>query len=134
MAAQLYTTKNRELTSADAKLLLSEYAKLQGEAVAFLNKASQKYNNCSTPADLAAATGEVDAQYRKLSAAMHMFNFAVRFVDMKQVATAELGMCGKDGERHVSALIDGRPQDYTMPIHPTYAGSEAIANQIVANR
>lgn len=98
-------------------------------------------NNTTCPVNVAGAAPRIPAsaigdiegalQNRQRQAAA---NSGARFVDMKQVTTAELGMCGKDGERHVSALIDGRPQDYTMPIHPTYAGSEAIANQIVANR
>lgn len=92
MTAQLRIAKDRELTKADVKLLLSEYAKLQGEAVSFLDKAKRKYNIFSTPADIASASVNVHAQYRELRAAIHMFDFAIRFVDSGLASTiAELG-------------------------------------------
>lgn len=87
MTAQLRIAKDRELTKADVKLLLSEYAKLQGEAVSFLDKAKRKYNIFSTPADIASASVNVHAQYRELRAAIHMFDFAIRFVDSGLAST-----------------------------------------------
>lgn len=55
------------------------------------------------------------------------------FVDMKETSNIELAMCGKDGERHVSAVFDSDTQNYNMNIHPTKVGSRILAEQVVAS-
>lgn len=112
MPTQLRITKDRKLTKADVNVLLSEYAKLQGESVAFLGKAKRRYSIFSTPADLAAASVDVNAQYRKLSAAVHMFNFAVRIVDSGLVSTiTELGNALENEANYGSGHMDSNAKE-----------------------
>lgn len=53
-----------------------------------------------------------------------------QFVDLKQISGVNVGMCGRDGERQVSAVLDGNLGSYNMPAHPTYVGQTVIANTI----
>lgn len=112
MTAQLQFAKDRKLTGADVKLLLSEYAKLQGEAVAFLGKAKRKYNIFSTPADIASASVNVHAQYRELRAVIHMFDFAIRFVDSGLASTiTELGNALENEADYGSGHMDSNAKE-----------------------
>ena len=115
MPAQLRIAKDRELTKADVKLLLSEYAKLQGEAVSFLGKAKRKYSIFSTPADIAAASIDSHKQYRELRelrAVIHMFDFAIRFVDSGLASTiAELGNALENEANYGSGHMDSNAKE-----------------------
>lgn len=57
----------------------------------------------------------------------------ITFVNMKKVANIDVGMCGKGDEHYVSAAVDTAVDQYTMVIHPTYAGSKVLAERVVAN-
>lgn len=112
MPTQLHIAKDRKLTKADVNVLLSEYAKLQGEAVAFLGKAKRKYNIFSTPADIAAASVNAHAQYRELRAVIHMFDFAIRFVDSGLASTiSELGNALENEADYGSGHMDSNAKE-----------------------
>ena len=112
MPAQLRIAKDRELTKADVKLLLSEYAKLQGEAVSFLGKAKRKYSIFSTPADIAAASIDSHKQYRELRAVIHMFDFAIRIVDSGLASTiTELGNALENEANYGSGHMDSNAKE-----------------------
>lgn len=55
------------------------------------------------------------------------------FVDMKQASPAVVAMCGPEGSRHMSAMIDSDVTQWNMPAHPTKTGSKVIAEQVVAH-
>ncbi|WP_051260321.1 GDSL-type esterase/lipase family protein [Corynebacterium sputi] len=54
----------------------------------------------------------------------------VQFLDMKQVANVEAGLCATEGG-YVSAFIDSNVGEYNMPVHLTHTGSDVFANEIV---
>lgn len=112
MPSQLRIAKDRKLTKADVNVLLSEYAKLQGESVAFLGKAKRRHNIFSTPADIAAASVDVHEQYRELRAVIHMFDFAVRSVGSGMASTiAELGNALENEVNYGSGHMDSNAKE-----------------------
>ena len=112
MTAQLQFVKDRSLTRADAKLLLSEYEKLRGVSVLSVGKAKQECSIFSTPADIAAASVNAHEQYRKLRATIHMLDFAVRVVDSGLASTiTELSNALENEANYGSGHMDSNAKE-----------------------
>ncbi|MEJ6019956.1 GDSL-type esterase/lipase family protein [Corynebacterium sp. H113] len=54
------------------------------------------------------------------------------FVNMKDIANINMAMCGRDGERLVSAILDSDTAQYNMTNHLTHRGS-AVFSDVIAN-
>lgn len=54
----------------------------------------------------------------------------VGFVNMKDIANIDVAMCGPDGGRMVSAILDTDVASYNMTNHPTFYGSEVTGTTI----
>lgn len=54
----------------------------------------------------------------------------VTFVNQKETANVEVGMCAIDGERQVSAILDSDIASYNMTNHPTFLGAEKMGARI----
>ena len=72
---------------------------------------------------------EMALQNRQVRAANEA---GVGFVNMKEVTHIDVAMCGPDGERQVSAILDTDVASYNMTNHPTFHGS-AVTGTTIAN-
>ncbi|WP_297452735.1 GDSL-type esterase/lipase family protein [uncultured Corynebacterium sp.] len=72
---------------------------------------------------------EMALQNRQIAAANET---QVGFVNMKEIANIDVAMCGRDGERQVSAILDTDTATYYMTNHPTIHGSR-VAGTTIAN-
>lgn len=52
------------------------------------------------------------------------------FINMKDVSNINAAMCGPDGQRHVSAMLDSDTANYNMPNHLTHEGSRVVAGEV----
>lgn len=72
-------------------------------------------------------TVEMNLQNRQQRAAAET---GVGFVNLKEVSHIDVAMCGKDGERQVSAILDSDTASYNMTNHPTFHGSQVMGTTI----
>lgn len=56
----------------------------------------------------------------------------VGFVSMKDVANVDVAMCGADGERLMSAILDTDITSYNMTNHPTFLGAQ-VTGTVISN-
>lgn len=70
---------------------------------------------------------EMALQDRQIAAANET---QIGFVNMKDIANIDVAMCGPDGERQVSAILDTDTDTYFMTNHPTLVGSEVTGTTI----
>ncbi len=54
------------------------------------------------------------------------------FINMKDISNIHVAMCGRDGERQVSAILDSDTSQYNMTNHLTFRGTDVFSD-IIAN-
>lgn len=72
---------------------------------------------------------EMSLQQRQIDAANRT---GVQFINMKDVSNVNVAMCGRDGERQVSAFLDSDIGTYNMTNHLTHHGSRVFGD-VIAN-